>query len=135
MQYVGPTGHPVPYCISLWPSPFCPENGRFSPVSSGLEGCFSLFQLPFQVAEAKHVSISDLLPAMLIKGTKTSWIHLPGRCFNQEGLKLYKTCGLWGKVISLIKSADRTECGAELEGFVPETLSVLLIFSSCSGGI
>lgn len=125
----------MPYCLSLWPSPFCPENGRFSPGSSGQESCFSLFRLSFRAAEAKHVSISNLLPAMPIKETKTSWIHSLGRCFNQEDLRLYKRRGLWGKVISLIKSTDVTERGAELGGFMPETLSVLLIFSSCAGGI
>lgn len=82
----------------------------------------------------KHVSIGDLLPAVLIKGTKPSWIDSPEQCFNWEGLRLYKRRGLQGKLISVIKSADRTECGAKLGGYVSESLSVLLIFSSCAGG-
>lgn len=49
--------------------------------------------------EVKHISVSDLLPAALIKGTKPSWIDSLGQCFNQEGLRLHRRCGLWGKLI------------------------------------
>lgn len=64
---------------------------------------FSPFLSPVRATEVKHISISDLLPAVVIKGTKTSWIDSPGWCFNREGLRLDKRCGLWGKLISLIK--------------------------------
>lgn len=98
----------MPRWISPWPSPACSASGRFSPGGSGPESCPSLLLSLLPAAEVKRFSFSDLLPAALIKETKPSWIDLPGRCFNCEGLRLYRRHGLQGKLIPLIKPAGST---------------------------